>query len=547
MEVAYAIRLVEMGRKSVVVCISFLLSTLILLSPYVTISGVQAQTVSTVVTTKSITPACALPGQTMTVKINISVTGGGGGVGGLAPIQASLVIDRTGSMWGNKFEDAKAAAKAFIGVQHTDDLAEVIFFSETSAVTIGFTVTDTPGRTALNHAIDTAPSPYGYTNLYGAFERSVNEITSKGQSGFKRAILLMTDGRPNIGITTSSKFVQLSQSAVSVGAVVYTVGLGGPGVQDPVNGTLLQTIADAGKGKYFFAPDSADLDDIYLEIAQELEGAPARNVHVTEQLPGSIVTYNNDATQPPNSTSGGNIFWQIPLITAGTSWGVTFTVTTQSRVAVVQSLSPTQIIYDRGEQIGIRIDLGPGMAVREVAITSIGASATTATKGDVLKYNATVVNRGTVLENVPVALFANSSRIGTTSVSLSPGDTKVVQFSWNTSNYNTGNYNVSIIADPDRSITCNDITGAAKAVSLVLNPQSEGSILPLFLLILIPMAIIPIAAAAILGRRRGYAWGTPAAARRVTPGGMVCPRCFSPLTHNPTYQKYYCLVCDRYL
>lgn len=105
-----------MGRKSVVVCISFLLSILILLSPYATISGVQAQTVGTVVTTKSITPACALPGQTMTVKINISVTGAGSG-GGRVPVQASLVLDRTGSMWGNKFEDAKAAAKAFVGVR----------------------------------------------------------------------------------------------------------------------------------------------------------------------------------------------------------------------------------------------------------------------------------------------------------------------------------------------------------------------------------------------------------------------------------------------
>jgi len=547
LEVDYDIRLVELSHKSVVVCISFLLSILILLSPYAALSAVQAQTVGTVVTTKSITPACALPGQTMTVKINISVTGAGGGVGGRAPVQASLVLDRTGSMWGNKFEDAKAAAKTFIGVRHTDDLVEAIFFSETSAVAIGFTVTDASGRTALNHAIDTATSPYGYTNLYGAFEKSVNEISSKGQSGFKRAIILLTDGRPNIGITDAPHFIQLAQSAVSAGAVVYTVGLGGPAVADPVNATLLQAIADAGGGKYYFAPTSSDLDEIYLEISKELEGTPARNVRVTEQLPGSIVTYNNDATQSPNSTSGGNIFWQIPLISAGTSWGVTFTVTTQKRVAVVQSLSPTQIIYDRGEQIGISIDLGPGMAVREVATTSMGASATTATKGDVLKYNATIENRGTILESVPVALFANSSRIGTTSVSLSPGETKVVQFSWNTSNYNTGNYNISIIADPDRGIACNDITGAAKETRLVLNPQAEGSILPLFLIILIPLMIIPIAAAAILGRRRGYTWRTPAAARRATPGRMVCPRCFSPLTYNPTYQKHYCMVCDRYL
>jgi len=207
-----------------------------------------------------------------------------------------------------------------------------------------------------------------YTNIYDAFQRSVQEITAKGQPGFKKVILLMTDGRPNIGITTGSEFVELAQNAVSADAVVYTIGLGSD-VPDPVNATLLQDIANAGKRKYYFSPTSADLKNIYLEIAKGLEEFPARNVRVTESLPTSIVTYNNDATNPPNSTTDGNIFWQIPLISAGTSWSVKFTVTAQRRVSVVQSLSPTNIIYDRGEQVGIQIDLPPGMAVSSPSVT----------------------------------------------------------------------------------------------------------------------------------------------------------------------------------
>ena len=518
----------------------------ILLLPFIHPSNVQAQQ-GTVTTTKTITPAVALPGQTMTVTINIAVTGPGGGVTG--PIQTSLVIDRTGSMWGQKFEDAKDAAKAFVGVQRSDGLCEVIVFSETVQLQKDFTVTDDAGKTALYQAIDSIISPYGYTNLYAAFQKSVEEITTKARPGFKKAILLMTDGRPNIGVTDAPSFEELARNAAAVNAVVYTIGLGGPLVLDPVNATLLQAIATAGNGKYYFAPTSSDLRSIYLEIAQELEGPPATNVRVTENLPTSLVTYNNDATRAPNSTSGGTLFWHIPLIAAQTSWVVTFTVTAQKRVTVVQGISPTTIIYDRAGAIDIRIDLPPGFAVREVATISMSSSATTLVVGDVLSCNATVANYGTISEAFTVGMFANATRITTTSVSLASQSTTMVSFKWNTTGYALGRYNISITVDPDRAIVGDDPSNNTKSAMLVLGPKYEISILPLIILIIMPFAIIPLVAAAILGRRRGYFSGRTytRAARARGAYSSVCPTCCRPLIYYANYKKWYCPFCRKYV
>jgi len=526
-------------------CVKVLLLVAILLPSFNTLSPVQAQVVGTVITIKTITPNFALPGQTLTVKINITITGGGGVTG---PVDSCLVIDRTGSMYGQKFEDAKVAAKAFIDDQkRAEDRAEVIVFSEQATVQKSFTFTDDAGKTALKKAIDAIISPYGLTNLYAALEKSVQEVATNGRPDARRAILFMTDGRPTLGITSTSKFIELAQNAASNNIVIYTIGLGGTG-PDPVNATLLQSIATAGKGKYYFAPTSADLEDIYLQISAELRGPPANNVRITEHLPTTLVTYNNDATHPPNSTSDGTIFWQIPQILAETSWVVTFTVTAQKRVAVVQSLSPTTIIYDRAAQVDIRIDLPPGMAVREVATISMAGNATSATQGNVLKYNGTVANYGTILETFTVALFANTTRVATTSISLTNGSTTVVNFNWNTSTTNPARYNISIIADPDGTILGDDPTNNTRSMMLNLGPKSEASILPLLIMVIIPLAVIPLVAAALLGRRRGFFSRIPSRTVRADSSySMVCPKCYRPLTYHANYQKWYCQYCRRYV
>ncbi len=527
----------------------FLVITLLLL-PLTRPLGVQAQSVSTVHTYVNITPTCALPGQKMTVTINVSVTGTGGG--GVAPVDVSLVIDRTGSMFGQKFADAQAAAEAFVETLQNTDRADVIGFSTTVQIARDFTWANTTGKAALVTGIENIIPPYGYTNLYAGLQASVQNTTAKGRAVASKAIILLTDGRPNVGVTTSSKFIQLAQSASANNIRVYTIGLGGPLVSDPVNASLLQDIATAGNGQYFFAPTSSQLKTIYLQLSTLIRGPPAENVRVTETLPTSIVTYDNDASQPPNSTTTNTLFWQIPLIAVGTYWSVTFTVTAQKRVAVVPTISQTTVIYDQAGQLDIRIDQPPAMTVTQVAVTSMGASTTTATQGTVVNYNATIVNLGLTAETFVVGLIVNTTSVGQTSVTLANGTSTVVHFSWNTTNTSPGTYNVYIIADPGKTISCEDLTNTTRTTTLTITPQAVGSILPLLLIILIPLAIIPIAAAALLGKRRRYGSPPRSVPRAVSgplsmvPARMLCARCGVPLVYYPDAGKWYCARCGKY-
>jgi uncharacterized protein YegL len=541
-----------MDRVCLVSRLKVALAVVLLLSFY-SLSGIpEVKGVhGTVVTTKTITPSLALPGQSLTVKINITISGlvpGGG------PVDSCLVIDRTGSMFGQKFVDAKDAAKTFVDEQNASDRSMIIEFAEQARVRMNFTTTNDAGKIALKQSIDSIISPYGFTNLYAVLQMSVDEVIARQRPEALSAILLLTDGRPTIGITETAKFVEQAQRAADNGIAVYTIGLGGPSVPDPVNETLLRMIATAGNGKYYFAPTSSQLEEIYLTISAEIHKPdPAVNVRITERLPTSIVTYNNDATEAPTTVfPNGTIFWLVPQVTSDQAWVATFTVTALKRVAVVQSLSPTTIIYDRAESIDIRVDLPPGMAVREVATISMASNATSVSQGDTVHYNATVANYGTISESFAVGLFVNRSRISTATVSLANGTTRLVDFNWNTSSFNTGLYNVSIVADPDQTVFGDDPTNNTRTIMTTVGPRYETSILPLLMMVIIPLAIIPLVAAALLGRRRGYfsrmaagtVTGAPVATRTYP---MVCPRCYRQLTYYPNLKRWYCQPCQRYV
>ncbi|MGB6680048.1 MAG: VWA domain-containing protein, partial [Candidatus Bathyarchaeia archaeon] len=226
------------------------------------------------------------------------------------------------------------------------------------------------GKAELKQAIDMMPSPIALTNLYAAFQKSAQEIADKGRPETFKAIVLLTDGRPTIGISTQSAFTDLAADIAAEGGSVFTIGLGAD-----VNATLLQAIADAGNGEYLYAPTPQDLADLFRRIAEIIQSPPATNIRVTENIQTDLVTYNNDASIEPNSTSlddpVSTLNWNIDRIISNADWEVTFTVTAQKRVVTTTTISPTTIIYDRAQAVDIRVDLPPGFAVREVATTSI--------------------------------------------------------------------------------------------------------------------------------------------------------------------------------
>ncbi len=163
-----------------------------------------------------------------------------------------LVIDCSGSMRGQAFEDAKAGAMRFVEEMHASDVAAVVAFSDEVKEVQGMT----GDREALRRAISGLRAG-GRTKLYDAIARSILRIMN-WEGG--RIVVFLTDGRD-----TGSRYTaeELRKIGASEGLFVYGIGLG------DVDQDALSALSAATGGTFEVTEQSSDLPDLYPRILAE--------------------------------------------------------------------------------------------------------------------------------------------------------------------------------------------------------------------------------------------------------------------------------------
>jgi hypothetical protein len=81
--------------------------------------------------------------------------------------------------------------------------------------------------------------------------------------------------------------------------------------------------------------------------------------------------------------------------------------------------------------------------LHDVAVTNVTASPTVGLPGTIVNVNVTVQDEGQFAEVFNLTAYANSQAIGTQQVSLNIGDSENLSFTWNTTGYERGDYNIS--------------------------------------------------------------------------------------------------------
>jgi hypothetical protein len=148
-----------------------------------------------------------------------------------------------------------------------------------------------------------------------------------------------------------------------------------------------------------------------------------------------------------------------------------------------------------------------GILLIDVAITSVGLSATQVSVGQVLSISVDVKNIGDIMETFNVTVYYNNTIIETTNVvSLEPAGRKTLNFSWNTSKVAEGIYTISVTASqvPGEVNTLNNrwiagqITITQRQTPTPINPRDLYIILWVILLAF----LIGLLALLVLRRRR---------------------------------------------
>jgi uncharacterized protein YegL len=183
------------------------------------------------------------------------------------PVDIMLVMDRSGSMAGDKMNSAKAAAKTFVDqLNMSRDRVGLASFATDATLDCSLTNDTNLIKNKIN-----ALSTGDYTNIGGGISRSNEEFVNHGRIDAAWVMILLSDGEANRPLPEdTAKQYALDQAECAKilagkGVRIYTIGLGSDDLDED---TLKQIAYD--ESKYFHAPTADDLESIYIAISKDI-------------------------------------------------------------------------------------------------------------------------------------------------------------------------------------------------------------------------------------------------------------------------------------
>jgi len=221
----------------------------------------------------------------------------------LPPLNISLVLDRSGSMHGEPFRNMLMAAEAFVGQLRDGDRVSVVAFSDGLYMAAPPVIIDPNTRNAVIGGIRMLVDGGG-TYLSGGLLAGLAQVFGAFNPWQLNQVVLFTDGQPNIGITSSSELARIAARAAEHGVAVTTIGFGME--HDEL---LLQGMADASGGNYYYVDSPGDMSNIFQQEAGAILRTAARMTDVDLVLPPGITL--EDAIGYDYVAAGGHTYVRI--------------------------------------------------------------------------------------------------------------------------------------------------------------------------------------------------------------------------------------------
>jgi Ca-activated chloride channel family protein len=183
------------------------------------------------------------------------------------PATLQVVLDRSGSMSGDRLEGAKTALLTLVDrLDPTDGFGVVAFDDSVQVVVPAGPLVD---KAAAKRAI-AAVQPGGSTDLSAGYLRGLQEAQRVlGPTG--ATLLLVSDGHANAGVTDAGRLGEVAHHAQTKGITTTTVGFG-LGYDE----LLLAALARGGGGNELFAEEAdtavaligGQVDGLLTQVAQ---------------------------------------------------------------------------------------------------------------------------------------------------------------------------------------------------------------------------------------------------------------------------------------
>ncbi|ALG68088.1 VWA domain-containing protein [Beggiatoa leptomitoformis] len=213
--------------------------------------------------------------QKQTTYLRVAVTGFRLQKENTSPVNVALVIDKSGSMQGQKIQQAKAAAKIAVERLRKDDIISIVSYDH--QVDVLLPATKATDKQMIYAAIDKIVAD-GNTALYDGVQKGADELRKFLTRNQINRLVLVSDGLANVGPDTPQALGELGAKLSQAGISVTTIGLG-----LGYNEDLMTQLAKQSEGSHSFVENATDLTRIFDHEFGDLLSVVAQEVIITIQ------------------------------------------------------------------------------------------------------------------------------------------------------------------------------------------------------------------------------------------------------------------------
>ena len=205
-------------------------------------------------------------------------------------LNLSVVLDRSGSMAGDKLDYVKRAAQFLVQHLSASDWFSLVTY-ETN-VSVDLPPSKVIYKDQINQAINRVKSGNS-TNLSGGWLQGCSLVEANQAEGQINRVLLLTDGLANVGVTEPERLASMAKAKRAEGVTTTTMGVG-----MNFNEDLLRAMANEGGGAFYFIDNPDQAANIFREELHDLLSVVGQNLSITLTPTGDVKWISQFNTYP---------------------------------------------------------------------------------------------------------------------------------------------------------------------------------------------------------------------------------------------------------
>lgn len=256
------------------------------------------------------------------------------------PTDVVIILDRSGSMANEKIEHARAAVRELIQQLTTDDRFALVTYSDDAGVLIPLTPVNADSRSAWLTQVAHIQTDGG-TNISRGLDVGLDLVTGARASGRTPHVVVISDGLANQGDASHEGLVRRARRAAQGEFMLSAVGVG-----LDFNEFLMNGLADAGTGNYYYLRDATELSSVFAREFDAARSTVASGLAV--QIDPAAGVRVIDAAGYPLETQGNRVVFRPGSLFAGQERRVWVTLSVPQQTVGEYDLGRFSLAYNRG-------------------------------------------------------------------------------------------------------------------------------------------------------------------------------------------------------